>query len=99
MVESVFAEQTLVACVIESDQSGDHCFRRSGLRISDGLLERNAACAGIKGNVRQPMLFDSAPPAADAAIPSGSFKRRSTPMPSIVISFAATVTSTGDWRR
>lgn len=60
MVERIFAQQTLATSVIESEQTGDHCFRRSGLRVSDGLLEGNAACSGIEGDIRQPKALGPA---------------------------------------
>ena len=60
MVERIFAEQTLTACFIESDQTRDHLARRHGLRECDRLLIDNVACPGLNGNVRQPELFDAA---------------------------------------
>lgn len=52
MVERIFTEQTLAACFIEGDEAHDHFVRRRGLRECDGLLEGNAACPGMNGDVR-----------------------------------------------
>ncbi len=57
MVERIFVRQALAACVIESDQTGDHCSRWSGLGVGDGLLEGYVASPGMEGDVGQPMLL------------------------------------------
>ena len=72
MVERVFAEQTLSARVIHTDQARDHRLRRSGLCICDGLLKSNAAGTGIKRDVRQPKAFDATLRRADAGGDAGS---------------------------
>src|SRR6476646_11774758 len=60
MVERIFAEQTLTACFIESDQPREQLPGRHGLRECDRFLVNNVACPGMKGNVSQPKLFDAA---------------------------------------
>lgn len=57
MVESIFAEQSLAARLIDGDQPHDHRVGRSGLSKGDRLLVDDAARPGIDGNVPQPELF------------------------------------------
>ncbi len=44
---------------IDGDQAGDHCVVRRGLSPFDGLLESNAVCPGMNGDVREPELLDA----------------------------------------
>ena len=54
MVECIFSEQTLAACLIEGDQARDQCTRRHGLGEGHRLLIDNAAgsrnATGMSGN-------------------------------------------------
>ena len=49
MVERIFAEQTLAACFIESNQARDHFACRQGLRECDGLLNTMLFAPGRTG--------------------------------------------------
>jgi hypothetical protein len=60
VMERIFTQQTLAARVIESDQPCNQRFRRSGLRIGNGLLKGDAPRCGTERNVRQATLFYAA---------------------------------------
>jgi len=61
VVESILAEETLTAGLIESNQACDHRLRWSGFRVRDGLLERDAGRLGMKRDVRQPEPLNALP--------------------------------------